>query len=309
MFPAWTILGLSGVALAVGGTLFDKYLLTRYFDDAEDSGPGALVIFSAYFSIVIITGLLVVGWTQLLFQPTALMIAVLAGVLNGVWIYLYLQAISDTDVSQAAPLLQTIPAFGLLLGFFWLGETLNVGQLLAMSILIFGALVLLYERTNTRRFDSRTLLLMLGAAFLVALSQAMYKVASFDSNFITATTSLWIGFLLFGVGLHVGVQKYRKEFTYLFKDRIKSVLGLNSVNEVFDSLGELFMFAAVLLGPIALVQTLNVYEPAFIFICSLILTILFPAYFKEDVSRSMLIQKTVGITIVLCGSLLLYQAL
>jgi hypothetical protein len=52
MLPTWGLLGLGGVLLAVGGTLFDKYLLGKYFGDHEgnDAGPGAFVICYCWFS-------------------------------------------------------------------------------------------------------------------------------------------------------------------------------------------------------------------------------------------------------------------
>ncbi len=49
MLPLWVLLGITGVLFAVGGTMFDKYLLERYFNSDDYSGPGALILFSALF--------------------------------------------------------------------------------------------------------------------------------------------------------------------------------------------------------------------------------------------------------------------
>lgn len=78
---------------------------------------------------------------------------------------------------------------------------------------------------------------------------------------------------------------------------------------MFDSLGELLLFAAVMIGPIALVQSLGVYEPVLIFLISVILVRFETKYFSEDISKPVLIQKSVGILLILAGSVILYGAI
>lgn len=238
MLPLWVWLSMGAVAFAVAGTLFDKYLLVRYFGDrelSEKAGPGALLIFSTYFSGFILAGLLIVGHENLSVNRQAVSYALFAGVLNGAWILLYLYAINRTEVSRVVPIFQTIPVFGLMLAFMTLGEVLSASQLLAIGFMIFGALVLLYKKTNSNfGLDVTTLLLMLGSSFLVALSHTTFKLSSNYSNYFTATIWLWFGFFLSGVALHIFVSKYRLEFNYLLRERIKSVVALNSINEVLN---------------------------------------------------------------------------
>ncbi|MEZ4200157.1 MAG: hypothetical protein R3B69_00950 [Candidatus Paceibacterota bacterium] len=102
-------------------------------------------------------------------------------------------------------------------------------------------------------------------------------------------------------------QKISEQFKYLLHKRVRSALTLNTSNELFDSLGELLLFAAIMIGPIALVQTLGVYEPLLIFLVSIVLAIKYPQHFKEDVEREAILQKTLGIGVVLLGSLVLYS--
>ena len=309
MLPAWGILGLGGVILAVGGTLFDKYLLSKYFNDHDesDSGPGALVIFSAYFSVFIIAGLVIYNSGEFTFTKQAVVYSLLAGILNGLWILLYLKAINRSGVSKTAPLLQTIPAFGLILAYFTLGEVLTTQQIIAMTTLLLGAVVLMRISSDHRlKIDFRTFGLMLSSAFLVALSQTFFKLATVTTDYFSATLVLWFGFLFFGMVLHLGVKGYRKQFNYMFADRVKRVFSLNAANELFDSLGELLFFAAIMIGPLALVQSLNAYEPFLIMVFSVILTLMYPKYFSESLSERDILQTTLGILIVLTGSMLLY---
>lgn len=312
MIPSWTLLGLGGVFLAVGGTLFDKYLLSKYFDteDEKEAGPGALLIFSAYFSVCIIIGLTIYNFSHFVFTPIGTFYSILAGITNGLWILLYLHAINRTDVSKTAPILQTIPAFGLLLAFFTLGEILTAQQLVAIFVLVMGSLVLLHERGGgLLKVDTKTLYLMLSSAFLVAVSQVFFKLATGTMDYFSSTLVLWSGFLLFGCFLHGLVISYRKQFMFMLRGRVKNVLTLNSGNELFDSIGELLFFAAIVVGPIALVQSLNVYEPVLLFIFSIGFTVLFPKYFSEGLTKYDIVQKSIGILIVVIGSIILYQSL
>jgi len=312
MLPTWTLLGLGGVMLAVGGTLFDKYLLSKYFADYEDgeAGPGALLIFSAYFSSFIIIGLLLYGYTNITFDIQPMLYALIAGVLNGIWILMYLYAISRADVSKTAPILQTIPAFGLLLAFVTLGEVLTTMQLYAVAVLAFGAIVLLHEpKEGLLNIDTKTLGLMLGSSFFVALSQTLFKVGTNLSGYINATVWLWVGFLFFGILLHIAVPKYKRQFGHMFSQRIRNVFSLNAANEAFDSVGELLFFGAIMIGPLALVQSLNTYEPMLIFVTSVILTLLYPKYFKESLTTQALVQKVFGILVLFVGTLILYNNL
>lgn len=313
MLPLWVWLSMGAVVLAVGGTLFDKYLLEKYFGSRakeEEAGPGALLLFSTYFSGVILAGLLLFGHEDMVMNRNASQYALLAGGLNASWILLYLHAINRSEMSRVVPLFQTIPLFGLVLAFITLGETLSITQLWSVAFMLLGALVLMHERSGSYfKLDVKTLLLMLGSSFMVALSQTTFKVATTYSNYITATIWLWLGFLLFGVVLHICITKYRLEFNYMLKERLRNVLTLNSFNEVFDNLGELVLFAAVMIGPIALVQSLGVYEPLLIFVVSIILVKFGSTYLHEDISKPVLFQKSVGIVLILIGSLILYSAL
>jgi len=316
MLPLWVFLGITGILFAIGGTMFDKYLLERYFNKSDcgnkndNSGPGALIIFSALFVVPVVLLVIICRYDTVDFSLHTGVIGMLTGATNGLWILLYLHAMSRADVSKVVPLFQTVPVFGLIFGMIILEEYLTMPQILSATVIMSGAIILMYRRSSGRLgLDVKTMSLMVGASCLVALSHVMFKFIAVDTNYWTATFWLGIGFALFGTLLFAVFGAYRRQFRSLLGKRRFRIVGLNGVNELFDNAGELIFLAAVVLGPVALVQSINAYEPMLIFLICLVLMRIWPAYFREDISIPALVQKFCGIAVISVGSIFLYTSI
>lgn len=310
--PIWFFIGLISLFIGVIGSFFDKYLLKKYFGNETESenGAGALIIFSAFFLIVLFPIMLFWGHSKIDFDINVGWVGAISGVLSGLWILLYLHALDRVDVSQAIPIFQTIPIFGLVLGYITLGETLTTLQLFSALVMILGATVLINTKEQTSPSSKySTLLLMLGSSFFVALSQVIFKIVAIDINYWTAIFWNWVGFIVFGGILYLSVKQYRFQFKYLLGQRVtslKSVYGVSALNEIFDNISDLTFLLAVILGPIALVQSLNAYEPIIVLGFSAIMVKAFPKYFLDDFSKTSFEQKFIGILIISSGSFILY---
>lgn len=310
MLPLWVLLGILGVLFGVGGTMFDKYLLERYFNRDDHSGPGALILFSALFVVLVVLFVIAYRYESIDFSLHTGAIGTLAGAINGLWILMYLHAMNRADVSKVVPLFQIVPIFGLIFGMIILGEYLTIAQILAATVIMSGATILMYSKDSGRLgLDFITMSLMIGSSCFVALSQVVFKLVAVDANYWTATFWLGIGFFLFGILLFVFVGGYRRQFLSQLGMRRFSIIGANAVNELFDNAGELVFLAAVVLGPVALVQSLSAYEPMLIFLIGLLFMRIWPGYFREDISTTALIQKFSGIAVISAGSIFLYTTI
>ena len=310
MLPGWTLIGLAAVFMWVIGTYFDKYLLEKYFSsdqESEDGGPGALIIFSSYFSFAVVIFAYIFGIQEISFSLSTGLLGMLIGILNGTWILMYLYALNRSTVEKVIPIFQLVPIFGLIFASVILGEFLLSKQIIAITILIFGALLILhYKRNSYLKIDTRTLGLMLGATALVALSETLFKFAALEANYWTAVFWTSAGFTLFGILLFFNVEKYRNEFSELLAVKTKHVMGANSANEVIDNSAELIFFFAITIGPIVLVQSLNAYQPLLALMFGLMLGLIFPKYFSEE-TKGNLLQKIFGILIITVASIYLYS--
>ena len=313
LIPSWFVVGFLSVLIGVIGSFFDKYLLKKYFSSDDDSGDGAgaLIIFSAFFLYAMLPFLLIFGEEYIDFRLDVGMVGFVSGMLSCLWILLYLHALSRVDVSQAVPVFQTVPIFGLLLGFLFFGEILTGTQLIAAATILLGSHVLLSNPNQDSNLGRATLLLMLGSSFFIALSQVIFKVAAVEINFWSALFWNWVGFVFLGLILYIAVKSYRLQFKSLLRQRVsalKRIYGVSAVNEVFDITSDALLLGAVILGPVALVQSINAYEPFMTLLFGFFLVKLIPQYFESDFTRATLQQKIVGILIITIGSLILYSS-
>ncbi len=308
LLPDWTVIGLLAILLGVLGSFFDKYLLRKYFSDgADDEGPGALLIFSSLFSALFSCLVFVVQFEYIVFSLRPALFGLLIGMLSGVWILLFLYALNRSEVSRIVPFFQAVPVFALLLGFMFLQEILTIEQMGAAGLIILSALILLYEpKHSVVKLDVLTLVIMLTVALLIALIGVGFKFVSLETNYWTAMLWESVGLALFGIFMFCVMKKFRNEFLYMVKSRARQVLGANSFNEVIDTTAEFTLFFAVTIGPIALVHSLNAYQPLLVLLGGIVLSYTAPAYFNDEFMHSTAAQKIIGITLMTIASVYLY---
>jgi uncharacterized membrane protein len=306
--PLWVYIGLGAQLLWVAGNLFDKYLIETFFrgdDDDEDEGIGTLVLFSAFFA-VLVSAVVYIGWGEYVsFSGPSALVGTGIGILNALWVIAYLYAIGRGELTKTVPIFQTIPVFGFFFAFLLLGETVTTVQFIAATSLVLGSFVLSYNFQHGR-FAWLPFGLMLIASAIVALQEVVFKFVALSEGF--ATSAFWqgIGLGLTGLALYVTVPTYRRQFNSFLAERNKKIWAISGINEVFDNAATLVFSYAIILGPVLLVQSVNAYQPLVLFLVSYCIAIFFGNYLREDISTVSTIQKVVGISIITAGSVLLY---
>ena len=310
MIPIWVVVGLGAQFFWVLSAIIDRYLIEKYFraEDGTEEGVGALVLFSSFFAVFLSIGALLFDTKAIDFSLQTAIFGTCMGLINTLWVLLYLHAIEKTEISRAVPVFQTIPIFGFIFGWLFLTESLTMLQFIGSLTIIIGALLLSYN-FSLKKFLWVPTLLMLGASVLIALQEVLFKIIALDTNFLTSVFWLGIGFALGGTLLYLTQKRYRTQFHSLIRTKTKSIIGANVFNEVIDTTGNLLISFAVILGPIALVQSLNAYQPLLLLIVSYITVFFFGNYLDEDISKQALIQKIIGISVITLGSFVLYSSL
>ena len=312
IFPAWVIVAFAAEVLWVAGNLIDKYLIEKYFatDDGEEGGVGTLIIFSGLFGFVIALFAYLASAGEINVSMNIVSFGLAVGVLNGLWVWLYLQALERTELSRVVPLLQTVPIFGLLFALVMLGEVLTSTQIIAAVIILAGAVLLSIRlKSSGTKFDYLSFFLMLGAAAIVAFTDVLFKTITLFSDFWSTAFWMGLGIALFGLFLYTCIGGYRRQFNKYIQEKNYGVWSGNIINEVVDAGANLTFAAATILGPVALVQTANAYQPFLILVASLTLSKLAPKYFSEETDGVTLTQKLIGIGIITVGSYLMYLTL
>ncbi len=306
--PLWIPIAFFSVFLWVGNNLFDKFLLERFrHDDDQDTDANTLFMFSSAFAIP--TGLLALfmGATGNV-TPYEFLIGVTVGLLNGLYLLFYVNALAKTELSRIAPIFQSIPIWTALFGWIFLHEILTSTQLSAGALIISGAIILSYHRKKGK-FNIVPTALILLSSVTVALQFTLFKITAVETSYWTGVFLSSIGLFLLGLCVYLANRRSRKHFNHIFKQRHYRVIGLNLANEVLDTAALLTFMFATLLGPIALVQTIHAYHPVFVFIMTAIATKLGFTAFKEDIDRNTILQKLLGIMLIGIGSAFIYLPL
>ena len=277
----------------------DKFLLSRHL---KKKTVGSIVILSSLFSGVAVPIVLffqpdVNGVTP--FQGSALVTTGMSSVLAAVC---YLYALDMDEASFVTPFYQTVPVFAYVLGYFVLGETITLAQGLGSFVIIVGALAFSFEYGHQGiRFRQSVVALMLGASLLSGVNGVIFKLIAMDKGFWVSLFWGFVGQVVAGLTLLVFVPSYRRDFLALFKQHRVAAVGLIALSRALFSVSEAVTLYATLLAPVALVLLVNSFQPLFVFIMGIALTLLFPRLANESLGRMKLLQKGVGIGLMLIG--------
>ena len=296
---SWFSIALIGPVLYSIANHTDKYVISKYLKNGQ---VGALIVFSALFSLIAVPIVLFIHpqvFTVSLVQAIALGINAILVVIA---VLLYFYALSLDEVSVVVPFYQTIPIFGFILSYFILGETITLIQTCASIIVILGALALSFDlRRKKIRFKTSVVALMLTASLLYAVNSVIFKFIALQDGFWPSTFWGFVGKGVLGL-LFLLYVPYRKQFLKLIKTNRLTIMGLTSMSEGVFIIAESVMQYATLLAPVTLVLLVNAFQPVFVLLIGVILTIIFPKIERESLREKQLLQKIIGIGLIVIGS-------
>lgn len=299
----WFFIALIGPFLYAIANHTDKYLISKYIDE-KDVGP--LIIFSALFGVFALPIILIINPDVSDISLFQCLILITIGILVVFSILFYLYALKIDEATFVVPFYQTVPIFGFILAYFILGETLTRTQIFASIAILFGALVLSFDIQNKSiRFKKKVVILMITASLFYAISDVLFKFVAIERGFWISTFWSLVGKVLIGIVFFTFISSYRKQFLNLLKKAKAKILYLNSINETITILADSTSQYAILLAPVVLVLLVNSFQPLFVFIIGIAITLFFPKIGRESMSKSVLIQKSLGICIIVLGSLFL----
>jgi uncharacterized membrane protein len=319
----WIILVVGAQITWAVGNYIDRWLLVRYkTNDVNDTSVGTLVLVSGFFTIIIGLFVLVVMYalvqydivdsSLLLIGRKERITAMIVGVLEILWLIPYLYALNESDETQAPPLFQTVPVFGIVLGALFFDEIPTVLHIVAGAIIITGSLILNVNLGATRRagvlqLQGKVILQMLLASFIIALAAFLFKVTAVEENYLGTVFWMSIGSFLTACLIWLVVPQYRRDFNAFVERRDVKGVTINIVNEITDNIAILAFYGAVVLGPsTALVQATMAYQPIIVLIIGIIAVWFGSEFHVERFSSGGLTQRIVGITAIVGGSIMIF---
>jgi drug/metabolite transporter (DMT)-like permease len=300
----WFFIALGAPFLWALVNISDQYLVKKY--SVGHRGSGGLVLYSSLVGVII--AILIGIFTPGIFEiPTVdKLILFLSGGLTILWIIIYLYTIEIEDISSIIPWFLTIPIFGYILGYLFLGETLTMMQLVGSAVVLFGVLLISIDFSLEERskFKWKPALYMILCCLIIAVIGVIFKYVTIVERFWVSSFWEYFGLGMFGIFIYLYVPKYRREFNYMNKQGGKKIFTLNIAREVFTILGNFLTNYAILLAPITMVYLVGTFQPAIVLVLVIICTKFFPKIITEKIHRQILIPKIIAIAIMIVGSIL-----
>jgi len=332
MNTTWFILALVAQIFWALGIFLDKYLLVEQAEEvnngsAEDeeeipTAVGMLIITSALlvgFVALSIFGYLVVqngvggAVDTISISRSDVHTALLIGFFEILWLIPYFYALDETDESVGPPVLQSIPVFGFVLGYFFFNEIPGIVHILAGIAIISGSLILNIQILKKEQEKTgftirwRPVLLMFLSAFIISALGFFFKDTAANTGF--GPTAFWtaIGACFTGILIWIVVPKYRREFNAFIKARCYKLYAMNFLNEVLDDAAIFMYYAAITFGTsTALVQSTIAYQPLLILFFAFIFTKMGMMEKREKLSRGEWVVRILGISIICIGTILIF---
>jgi drug/metabolite transporter (DMT)-like permease len=293
----WVVLTLVAAFLWSATNVINKFLIEKYIKEP--------IIFLVVFGLLGILMLFVAPFVNF-FIPSAFLLLIIF-VTGGIYMYAalpYFSALRYEEVSRVTALWQLSPIFVFLISFMTLGETLSFTQAISFSLLVLGGVLVAIKFSNGKMRWSKAIWGMLLSTLLFAVYTVLIK-------YIFTQTDVWNGIIWVRVSMFVhalillsfpSVRRKMKDFLSL-PIKIKSIL---VGSEIVAAIAAVFYAIAVSLIAVALVEALLSFQPVFVFIISIILSLRFKNILEERMDFKNMIVKSLGIILVVVGMLVLY---
>jgi drug/metabolite transporter (DMT)-like permease len=303
----WFLIALGAPILWGIVNISDNYLVANFSQKEKERSSGGLVLFSSLIGIFI-------AFFIFLFTPFVFNISILdkillfiTGGLTIIWILFYLYALEIEDVSSVVPWFLTIPIFGYILGYIFLGESLTTFQIIGSAIVLFGSVIISIDfKEEKRKIKHKPVFYMICASLAAALSGVIFKSVTIGGDFWVSSFWEYLGLGIIGLVIYFFIPKYRHEFNYMNKTGGRKIFILNIVSELMSIFGNLLTNFAILLAPITMVYLVSSFQPAIVLVLSIIGTKFFPHIIKENISKRVLVPKIIAICIMIFGSIFLF---
>jgi drug/metabolite transporter (DMT)-like permease len=302
----WFFIALSAPFLWSLVNISDQYLVEKYAGSERSSG--ALVLFSSLIGIL--ASVVIAFFVHNVFATPLIdkLLLIATGVLTILWVILYLFALEIEDVSAIVPWFLTVPIFGYVLGYLFLGETLSFTQQIGSVIILAGVTILFFDFSNKGISSPKwtVALYMVPACFMIAVMGVIFKYVTIADQFWNSSFWEYVGLGLTGILIYIFSPNYRREFKDMIRKGKGKIFSLNVGSEVTTIIGNLLTNFALLLAPVTMVYLVGSFQPAILLILTLFCTKFFPNIVKEDMSMRVLLPKILAIGVIIAGSVVLF---
>ncbi len=284
-----------------GAQLLDKFLLTKKFPRAS-----VLTFWTAVGNLL---GVVFVFWNFNFFPGWYLLaISILSGVAFTVALQFFYIAMKSGEASHVAPLVGgAVPIFTFAVSYFWLAERLTSFQMMAVVLLVAGALLISFEKSRQHNGLHIGMLYAVIAGAFFALSYVMMRRVFLEESF--STGFVWARLGSFAAALPILLSRPARNIIFAKsekqKEKAKSGLGILALNKSMAAVYFIGMNYAISLESATLVNALAGLQYAILFILIFVFTKKLPQFFREQFTKAEIIQQIIALALIVGGLALL----
>ena len=283
----------------------DKFMINGI--DESGSSIKTLLVFSTLVAGIILSPIwLIISKFSIGISNISLLCVLLSSFVYILATYFYFKALEKNDASIVVVMFQLIPVFSYILALIFFKENLVLQQIIGSILIILSAVLISFdfeERNNKSKWLA--LILMVLSSLLYATYFFLFDIGIRNSSYNSCAFWLQIGFLIQGIIL-ICFKNYRSTFIKAIKNNGQKYFSLNITNEVINLIANLLVNFANVTIPLALANVLNGFQGAFVFILGFIGVKLLPKYFKENISKKIVVQKISCIIISIVGLIIMF---
>ena len=280
----------------------DKYLITKAVKNFD------------YRSLILVSTMIAGGIMTIIylfvcnfsfnFDLPSILILLFNAALYTIAMIFWFKSLAQDDTTIVTIMLQLSPVFMLFLSpIFLSGQSLSPIQLIGSLIVMFASVLLTYEPTkksfNKKRLHTLFIMTLASLAFAIYFILERYINQDHDFN----QTILWtnISLLVVGILMFVFLKSYRQSFAKMLKTNGKKVIGLNIVNELINSFGDVLLIFTGTLTSVALASFVSQgVKPFAVMIIGIALAKLFSKS-KKRTTKTEIAKRIIAILICIIG--------
>lgn len=286
----WLFLALLSQITYTINIFFDKYVVEERLPNYR-----SLPVFTSILTFFV-GGMIWIlnGFDQVSFNN--FFFIVLSGIFTLWGFRFYIEALMKEETSIVIILIQLVPVIVLILSYLLLGETINAKQMAGFILLLSASILASLQRGNQKFQFSKALLYIIIADIMWASAYIAIKFASHSIDFTDLIIYESLGITIGGLSLYLFIKKTRLAFIESFKKINKTTVGVIFLNEGIFLFAKLLAYLAITSGPVTLVSVISSTQIFFGILFGVILTIILPKVFHEDLSKKSL-GKKVGLSV------------
>jgi len=297
---SWIIITIFAHFLNAVVYLIDKNIVTNTV-----LRPVAYTFYSGIFQILFLALIPMFGFT---FPETKyLAVGIFDGALFILALMIFYKSLKLSEASRVVPVAgATIPLFTVPWAYVILNETLTVWQFAAFIFFILGGALL------SSKFESGKISMVKGV-FLAAIAGFLFALYYTLIKFLYLHISFFDGFIIIQIGGFLGAlmllvsSKNRNIILSAPKTVKKKTAGLFIPNKILAALTAIMIFYAISIkgSSVAIINSLQSVQYVFLLFLAIILSKKLPGLYKEQINKSVIVQKVAAIVLIGIGLVLL----